>query len=111
MSRTRILSPEEIRAAEQRADANGLSYYLMMENAGRGCAARIAATADKSGPVVILCGKGKNGGDGFVIARYLYSGGYRVSVVRMFDEPSDELSEQIRMDTDTTRAWFGELNK
>ena len=95
MSRTRILSPEEIRAAEQHADANGLSYYLMMENAGKGCAAKIAASADRSGSVVILCGKGKNGGDGFVIARYLYSGGFRVSVIRMFDEPSDELSEQM----------------
>ena len=95
MGRTRILSPEEIRAAERHADANGLSYYLMMENAGRGCAARIAALADKGAPVVVLCGKGKNGGDGFVIARYLCSAGYRVSVVRMFDGPSDALSEQM----------------
>ena len=95
MARTRVLSPNEIRAAEQHADANGLSYYLMMENAGRGCATKIAASADKDGPVVILCGKGKNGGDGFVIARYLHSSGYRVSVIRMFDEPSDELSEQM----------------
>ncbi len=95
MARTRILSPEEIRAAEQHADANGLSYYLMMENAGKGCAAKIAEMTDRNGLTVVLCGKGKNGGDGFVIARYLHSAGYRVSAVRMFDERSDELSEQM----------------
>ena len=95
MGRTRILSAEEIRAAEKRADENGLSYYLMMENAGKGCAAKIAASADPDGEIVILCGKGRNGGDGFVIARYLCSAGFRVSVIRMFDEPSDDLSEQM----------------
>lgn len=95
MERTRILSAEEIRAAERRADENGLSYYLMMENAGRGCAEKILSRIEKSDPVVILCGKGRNGGDGFVIARYLSSAGCRVSVIRMFDGPSDELSEQM----------------
>ena len=91
----RILTAREVREAEAQANAEGLSYYLMMENAGRGCAGRIAALADKKAPVVILCGKGKNGGDGFVIARYLFSYGYQVCVIRMFDEPSDELSEQM----------------
>ena len=91
----RILSAREIRDAENRANENGLSYYLMMENAGKGCAGKIAALAEQGGSVVILCGKGKNGGDGFVIARYLFSYGCRVTVIRMFDEPSDELSEQM----------------
>ena len=91
----RILTAREIREAEETANEQGLSYYLMMENAGKGCAERIAAATDKSGAVVILCGKGKNGGDGFVIARYLCSYGYSVCVIRMFDEPSDELSEQM----------------
>lgn len=91
----RILTAQEVREAEQKANESGLSYYLMMENAGRGCAGKIAAATDKSASVVILCGKGKNGGDGFVIARYLFSYGYRVCVIRIFDEPSDELSEQM----------------
>ena len=91
----RILTVREIREAESRANENGLSYYLMMENAGKGCAAKIAALAGRDSLVVILCGKGKNGGDGFVIARYLSSFGYPVCVVRMFDEHSDELSEQM----------------
>ena len=91
----RILTGREIREAEARANENGLSYYLMMENAGKGCAAKIAELTDRNGLAVVLCGKGKNGGDGFVIARYLSSFGYPVCVVRMFDEPSDELSEQM----------------
>ena len=91
----RILTVREVREAENKANENGLSYYLMMENAGKGCAAKIAGLTDRDGLVVILCGKGKNGGDGFVIARHLASFGYPVCVVRMFDEPSDELSEQM----------------
>jgi NAD(P)H-hydrate epimerase len=41
-----------------------------MENAGRG-AAQILLSLDIHGPVVILCGKGNNGGDGLVMARHL----------------------------------------
>ena len=91
----RILSPEEIRDAENKANEKGLSFYLMMENAGKGCAEKIAGLTDKSGSAVILCGKGKNGGDGFVIARYLHSYGYNVTVIRMFDEIAAPLAAQM----------------
>jgi NAD(P)H-hydrate epimerase len=41
-----------------------------MENAGRGCA-ELLMSLGVAGPVVICCGKGNNGGDGFVMARHL----------------------------------------
>ena len=68
MGRTRILSAEEIRAAEKRADENGLSYYLMMENAGKGCAAKIAAAVDAGmlGLQMFRSGNQFYGGDGIV---------------------------------------------
>lgn len=43
---------------------------LLMENAGRN-AAHILRSLGTQGPVAICCGKGNNGGDGFVIARHL----------------------------------------
>ncbi len=89
-----ILSPEEIRNAENKANENGLSFEDMMESAGSGCAEHILTNYPSSRNIVILCGKGKNGGDGFVIARYLKDSEKNVSVIKMFSCPSDELSEK-----------------
>ncbi len=92
-----ILSPEEIRKAEDCANKAGLSYEEMMENAGMGCAEYILKSYPDSKNIVIICGKGKNGGDGFVIARGLWQAGKCVSVIHAFSSPSDELSEKNRM--------------
>jgi len=46
---------------------------LLMENAGRGAAEQAGMIRQGSEPVMILCGKGNNGGDGFVIARHLHN--------------------------------------
>ncbi len=66
---------------EQNAAAGGLSYRRMMKNAGAACAAYIARTVDSACSVAILCGKGKNGGDGFVIARQLRRQGFAAEVL------------------------------
>ena len=89
-----ILSPDEIRNAENEANKNGLSFDDMMESAGAGCAEHILINYPHAENIVILCGKGKNGGDGFVIARYLKECGRNVSAVKMFSCPSDSLSEK-----------------
>ena len=88
-----ILTPEQIRKAEERANAAGLTFRKMMENAGKGCADYILKKHRNDVNIVILCGKGKNGGDGFVIARRLTDACKNVTVIKMFDKPSDELSE------------------
>lgn len=89
-----ILTPDEIRKAEDLANRNGLSYNDMMESAGMGCAEYILKNHPEIKNSVIICGKGKNGGDGFVIARYLHEAGKNVSVILAFSSPSDELSEK-----------------
>jgi NAD(P)H-hydrate epimerase len=58
----------------------GMSGLVLMENAGRGCA-ELLERRGIAGPVAILCGKGNNGGDGFVIARHLEIRGYEVRVL------------------------------
>jgi NAD(P)H-hydrate epimerase len=58
-----------------------------MENAGRG-AAELLRRLGVTGPVVICCGKGNNGGDGFVIARHLDIAGVANRVL-LFCDPGE----------------------
>jgi NAD(P)H-hydrate epimerase len=65
------LSREEVRSLDRRAiEEFGFPGAVLMENAGRG-AAEILVSLGVQGRVVICCGKGNNGGDGFVVARHL----------------------------------------
>lgn len=57
----------------------GLPSIVLMENAGRGVADKLCQLGI-DGRVVICCGPGNNGGDGFVIARQLDLRGYQVHV-------------------------------
>jgi NAD(P)H-hydrate epimerase len=68
---TRPLSRAEVREVDRRSiDEFGMSGLVLMENAGRGCV-DVLMQIGCSGPVVVVCGKGNNAGDGFVIARHL----------------------------------------
>jgi NAD(P)H-hydrate epimerase len=66
-----FLSRAEVRALDRRAiEEYGVPGVVLMENAGRG-AAELLLALGIHGRVVVCCGKGNNGGDGFVIARHL----------------------------------------
>ena len=91
------LSREQLRAVDQRAvDEFAMHSLVLMENAGRGAAERIAARPEP-GRVVICCGAGNNGGDGCVIARHLEIAGVKVHVLLFATE------EQLS--TDTAANW------
>jgi len=64
-----VISAGRMRAVEENAGALGLPPLLMMESAGRALA-DVVRGYDPS-RALILCGKGNNGGDGMVAARYL----------------------------------------
>ena len=57
----------------------GMTGLVLMENAGRGVADLLCQWGI-AGPVAICCGRGNNGGDGFVIARHLDLRGHAVRV-------------------------------
>src|SRR5512136_2550158 len=64
----------------------GVPGVVLMESAGRGVVDVLAALRSPAGlRVVVLCGSGNNGGDGFVIARHLIGRGARVRVLLAAD--------------------------
>ena len=85
----RSLSRNEVRDVDRRAiDDFGLPGIVLMENAGRNAAALVHSLANatgSTGSVTIVCGKGNNGGDGFVIARHLENLGHAVRLLLASD--------------------------
>jgi ADP-dependent NAD(P)H-hydrate dehydratase / NAD(P)H-hydrate epimerase len=88
MSGRPILTADAMRAAEQAAIDGGTSVEQLMERAG---AALAEATYRYAGPmkVLVLCGPGNNGGDGYVAARYLAERGVEVRVAALAEPKSD----------------------
>ncbi len=88
----------------------GIPGTVLMENAGRGVAEEASRMVpdSKSGSILILAGKGNNGGDGFVAARHLWSRGYAVKTrvlgaLDQYPEGSDarihlEILRNLRLD-------------
>ena len=72
-----VLTRTQVRRVDQIAiQEYGIPGVVLMENAGRGCVEQLIKRGCR-GPVVICCGPGNNGGDGFVIARHLDNRGDR----------------------------------
>lgn len=76
-----ILTAAEMRAAEQALFATGIAEYDVMVRAGR-AAAEIVWRVGGHRDVLVLCGPGNNGGDGYVIARHLYERACRCGLRR-----------------------------
>ena len=76
----KFVTAREIRAIDQRATTEfGIPSMLLMENAGRAVADEVGKLRARR--VVLYCGGGNNGGDGFVAARHLANRGVRCVVV------------------------------
>ena len=87
----RVLNREQVRRVDRLAiERYGMTGLVLMENAGRGAAELIAGlglgNGDPRRPIVIGCGTGNNGGDGFVIARHLDNCGLAVRLL-LFGDP------------------------
>ena len=79
------IGAEAMTGADRRAHVLGVAEERLMEHAGTAVAAAVKALAVDTGrwgrgPIVILCGPGNNGGDGFVAARRLALAGASVVV-------------------------------
>lgn len=94
------LSRDEVRELDRRAiEEFGVPGVVLMENAGRGCAELLMRLNPTRKPVVILCGPGNNGGDGFVIARHLDNAGWPVKIGFVVPQRATGPQGQIRLDS------------
>lgn len=104
-----VVTTEQMQAAEKAADAAGLNYDQMMENAGRAVAEAIDINFDVSGAfVLILVGPGNNGGDGLVTARYLVQMGALVTVYVWKRNIDGDKNWALLNETDVERLWANE---
>jgi hydroxyethylthiazole kinase-like uncharacterized protein yjeF len=89
-----LLTAEEMGAAEKAAIAEGVPESMLMERAGQGVADVILKMFAPC-QTVVVCGPGKNGGDGKVVARLLKEKGWPVQVITAADLSTHENLEQI----------------
>jgi NAD(P)H-hydrate epimerase len=73
-----LLTPSQIKSAEEEAFRNDSTPESLMEIAGEGVACCIRQFFPMSGTAVVFCGKGHNGGDALVVARHLIQAGWKI---------------------------------
>ena len=94
----RYVTRAEMREIDRRAiEVHRIPVDTLMENAGGAVADAAAERVSPACPVVVVCGRGNNGGDGFVAARLLAERGYEVEVLA--------LKREYDRSTATGRNW------
>src|SRR5450631_92776 len=77
-----VLNPAEMERADRLTIAAGTPGFALMLSAGQAVAEAAMALVDE-GPILVVAGRGNNGGDGFVAAAELSAQGREVSIILM----------------------------
>ena len=90
-----MISGREIKVLDKNSEFFGNPASQLMENAGKGVADFVKKQFNSKNNVLIFCGTGNNGGDGFVAARHLAES-HKVSV--FLTDKKDEIKTKISKD-------------
>lgn len=100
---TEILTPDEMAGADQLAARSGIETWQLMLAAGNAIATQALKRFPEAAKIVVLCGPGNNGGDGYVAARHLLESGCCVELWQ---------SGHMRVGSEAARAaaeWTGDV--
>ena len=90
----RFYTKQQMQQMERAAVGRGTTMQQLMEEAGAAAVRHIRKKGPAEGKkIAILCGKGNNGGDGFVCARLLSRMGARVAVILAEGFPASDLAK------------------
>ncbi|MDI6800231.1 MAG: NAD(P)H-hydrate dehydratase [Actinomycetota bacterium] len=90
----RVVTSSQAQEIEERiVNESELTLYDLMEMAGRSLFNEISSMIGESGHVVVVCGKGNNGGDGLVATRLLIEAGYKVDAFVLANAHAEEVKE------------------
>lgn len=92
-----ILTGKQMRNADQfTINEIGIPSVVLMEKAAMGVAEVVKEHADQTKAILIVCGLGNNGGDGYAVARLLHLEGYKVSIFFLGKEESRSEENKIQ---------------
>ncbi len=95
-----VLDNDALREADRHTIEDlGVLGLILMENAATGLVDALRETWPEARRVLILCGRGNNGGDGLAAARHLANGGHEVDLLLLADP------EVLTPDAKTNLAW------
>jgi ADP-dependent NAD(P)H-hydrate dehydratase / NAD(P)H-hydrate epimerase len=86
----KLFTTAQMRQADEGAVGAGIPLQKLMERAGQAVAEATLRHFPKAEHFLLLCGKGNNGGDGYVAARYLKQANKHVTVLELSNEPKGE---------------------
>lgn len=101
----KLYTAQEMRQADEAAAAAGVSTQLLMEAAGQKVAEAALEAWPAARTLLVLCGKGNNGGDGYVAARYLHVAGKAVCVLELATSQDALTSQDSRV---ARSAWLAQ---
>ena len=101
-----LYTAEQVRELDRLAiEEAAIPGYTLMSRAGEACWQRLQTCWPGARSVVVVCGTGNNGGDGFVVARLARAAGLQVRLLQMGD------AERIKGDALTARTDFVEAGE
>ena len=92
----KVYTAAQMREREQAAVDKGTSFDQLMENAGSSAAQDLMQRHPQAGRALIVCGKGNNGGDGLVMARYMQAQGWHIDILFSLGENLSPLAQTNR---------------
>lgn len=108
MNFPQLNSSESTRALDEQTMEDGVPGSALMEAAGAGAAGRILSLYPDVRCAIVLTGKGNNGGDGWVVARYLSNAGVHTEI--RYVCPPEELKGDAAMHAKVAISMAGREN-